>query len=265
MPIFLLVGGESGIIKRLYFYPSVSRTIFHLVDPYLLMLYTTQGIVLSHIKYRDTSIITKIFTETWGLQTYIVQGVRAKKPKHNIALFQPLALLDMVVRHKKQRNMQYVTEVRCHAPNSNILTNIHKATMVVFLAEFLTKVIREEEHNEKLFYFLREEVVRLNEQPAGYEFFYLTFMLRLSHYLGFGISTFQDIYTQLRRLGQHWEIDQETVECLDHLLANKLTQEHLIIDKSLRRRVTEIIIKFYQLHIDSLDTLKSLKVLQEIN
>ncbi len=229
------------------------------------MLHTTQGIVLGHIKYRETSIIAKIFTKAFGLQAYIIQGVRTKKPKHNIALFQPLMLLDMVVRHKKQIGIQCVTEVRCSAPNSNILTNINKATMVIFLAEFLTKVIREEgEHNEPLFHFLWQEVMSLNQQTTDYDFFYLTFMLQLGHYLGFGVSTLQDIYKQLRRSGQHWEIDQETLEDLNTLLL-KQEHRHMSMDKVLKRNVTEAIIKFYQLHIDSLDTLKSLKVLQEIS
>jgi len=229
------------------------------------MLHTTQGIVLNHIKYRETSIIAKIFTEALGLQAYIIQGVRSRKPRYNIALFQPLTCLDIVVHHKKQRSIQRVTEVRCCAPNSDIVTNIHKATMVIFMAELLTKVIREEERNEKLFRFLWQEVRHLNEQTTGYESFYLTFMLRLSHYLGFGISTFQDIYRQLRHAGEHWEVDQETITCLNSLLMNEETQRSINMDKSLKRRVTETIIKFYQLNIESTDTLKSLKVLQEIN
>ncbi|MHA7877951.1 MAG: DNA repair protein RecO [Bacteroidota bacterium] len=229
------------------------------------MLHTTQGIVLSHIKYRETSIIAKIFTEAFGLQAYLVQGVRTKKPKYNIALFQPLTLLDMVVLHKKQRSIQRITEIRCYTPNSNILTNISKATIAIFIAEFLTKVIREEEHNEQLFCFLWQEVIRLNDQDSGYELFYLTFLLQLSHYLGFGISTFQDIYTQLHRSGQHWAIDHKTMERLNELLSSKEAHACINLDKSSKRHAMEAMIKFYQLHIDSLDTLKSLRVLQEIN
>ena len=230
------------------------------------MLHKTQGIVFSYIKYRETSIIAKIFTDAFGIQAYLIQGVRSRKPRYNIALFQPLRLLDMVVYYKRQSSIQRVSEVRCYAPHSDILTNIHKATMAVFLAEFLAKVIREEEHNAQLFNFLWREVVRLNEQTTGYEFFYLTFMLRLSHYLGFGISTFQDIYTHLRRSGQYWEIDQKALEDLDSMLPGQHEVRRPInIDKASRRRITEAIIKFYQLHIGSLDTLKSLRVLQEIS
>jgi len=229
------------------------------------MLHTTQGIVLGSVKYGETSIIAKIFTEAFGLQAYIVQGVRAKKPKYNIALFQPLTLLDMVVYYRKQRGIQRVAEVQCCTPNSNILANIKKATMAVFLAEFLARVIREEEHNGKLFNFLWQAVVSLNEKIAGYEFFYLTFMLQLGHYLGFGIGNFQDVYTQLRRSGQHWEIDQETLEGLNALLPSNKMHGRIEMDKALKRRVTDAIIKFYQLHIDTLGNLKSLKVLQEIS
>jgi DNA repair protein RecO (recombination protein O) len=208
------------------------------------MLHTTQGIVLGYIKYKESSIIAKVFTEALGLQAYIIQGVRAKKPKYSAALFQPLTLLDMVVYHKKQRGIQRVAEVQRYTLNSNILVNVHKGVIAIFIAEFLAKVIREEERNEKLFDFLWQAVTRLNEQLAGYEVFYLTFMLQLSHHLGFGISTIQDVYTQLRRSGQHWEIDQEALEELNTLLLPGVVREHIKIDKSAKRRATEAIIKF---------------------
>lgn len=230
------------------------------------MLYTTQGIVLNYTKYRETSIIAKVFTETLGLQAYIVRGVRKQKPKYSVALFQPLTLLDMVVYHKKQASVQRVAEVQCHTPNSDILNNIKKAATAIFLAELLAKVIREEEHNARLFHFLWQAVIRLNEQMAGYEWFFLICMLQLSHYLGFGISTAQDIDTQLRRLGQYWKLDRETLEGLHTLLpGSKIEEGHIKMNKAVKRRVTEVIIKFYQLHVGSLETLKSLKVLQAIS
>jgi DNA repair protein RecO (recombination protein O) len=248
-------------MSRVSTFTEAPRVI--LLMTYLPMLYTTQGVVLHHIKYRETSIIAKIFTEVLGLQTYIIQGVRAKTPKHSIALFQPLTRLDMVVYHKKQSSIQRVSEVQHYAPNNDILANIKKAAIAIFLAELLSKVIREEEHNEQLFNFLWLEVMRLNEQTSDYELFYLYFMLQLSHYLGFGINSVQDVYTQLRRSGQHWDIDKKVLERLDDLLTSK-EQGNIKMDKHIRRHVTELIIKFYQLHIESLNNLKSLKILQEI-
>ena len=63
------------------------------------MLHKTKGIVISFVKYRETSIIVKIYTEAFGIQTYIENGVRSAKGKNKIALFQPLTLLDLVVYH----------------------------------------------------------------------------------------------------------------------------------------------------------------------
>ena len=54
------------------------------------MLYKTRGIVLNHIKYSDTSVIVTMYTETFGRQAYIVNGVRGKKSKIKANIFQPL-------------------------------------------------------------------------------------------------------------------------------------------------------------------------------
>ena len=50
------------------------------------MITKTRGIVLNYIKYGDTSIICKIYTEQFGLQSYIINGIRNSKSK-NIGLF----------------------------------------------------------------------------------------------------------------------------------------------------------------------------------
>jgi len=229
------------------------------------MTHKTHGIVLGSIQYSETSIIAKIFTKALGLQAYIIHRVRVRKPRYSIALFQPLTLLDMVVYHKNQRNVQRVAEVQCHTSNNDILTNIKKATMAIFVAEFLIKVLREEGTNEQLFNFLWWEIVNLNKKTADYDFFYLTFLLQLSHYLGFGISSVQDIYIPLRRSGQYWKIDRKVWKGLTTLLPNREYTCGTSIPKVVKRHILDVVIQFYQLHIDSLDTLKSLRVLQELD
>ena len=50
------------------------------------MLHKTNGIVLKVIKYSESSIISNIYTERFGLQTYIVNGVRSAKAKGKAGL-----------------------------------------------------------------------------------------------------------------------------------------------------------------------------------
>src|SRR5690606_8411002 len=106
------------------------------------MRYTTRGIVLHYMKYRETSIIVRIFTEMFGKQSFLVQGVRTNKPKHHIALFQPLVPLDMVIyHHKKHATLQRILEIKCHMPITHILGDLKKATIATFLAELLHKLL----------------------------------------------------------------------------------------------------------------------------
>jgi DNA repair protein RecO (recombination protein O) len=45
------------------------------------MVIKTRGIVLRAIKYSETSVIADIFTEQFGLRSYIISGVRTSKSK----------------------------------------------------------------------------------------------------------------------------------------------------------------------------------------
>ena len=93
------------------------------------MLQKTRGLVLSHIRYQETSIIVKIYTEELGLQSYIVNSVRTKSSKTNkIALFQPLTLLDLVVYYNEKKSINRISEQKCNYPFSSIPFNIVKST-----------------------------------------------------------------------------------------------------------------------------------------
>ncbi|HEV7380803.1 MAG TPA: recombination protein O N-terminal domain-containing protein, partial [Dyadobacter sp.] len=137
------------------------------------MLHKTRGIALSYIKYKESSIIAKIYTELFGVQTYIVNGVRSSSAKTNrIALFQPLTLLEMVVYHKgKQDEIHRISEIKCYHPFSTLPYNVLKSCLSLFITEILVKSLREEEENQPLFYFLEQSVIYLDEADAGFENF----------------------------------------------------------------------------------------------
>src|SRR5580700_1042763 len=60
------------------------------------MIHKTKGIVLRTVKYGETSVIVSIYTELFGLQSYIINGIRTSSKKKGSAkgnLFQPAAIL----------------------------------------------------------------------------------------------------------------------------------------------------------------------------
>src|SRR5882672_9146695 len=129
------------------------------------MLHKTRGIVFRFTKYGDSSIIVTIFTELFGLQTYIVNGVRSKSSKSKIALFQPLTLLDLVVYHRENANILRIKEVRCLYPYQTIHLDIRKSTIALFLSEILNRAVKDQSHAEEIGEFIINSLTALDQLP----------------------------------------------------------------------------------------------------
>ena len=97
------------------------------------MLHKTRGIVFSYTEYRETSLIVKIYTELFGIQSYIVNGVRKKNAKLNVGWFQPLTLVELVVYHKERHGLQRISEIRPMPALRDIPFYVIKSAIVLFL------------------------------------------------------------------------------------------------------------------------------------
>ena len=76
------------------------------------MLHKTRGIVLSTTEYGETSIVARIYTEVFGLQSYLVNSVRKKNAKIHANVFQSLTPVEMVVHHKERPGLQRISDIR---------------------------------------------------------------------------------------------------------------------------------------------------------
>ncbi|WP_439556819.1 DNA repair protein RecO [Dyadobacter sp.] len=229
------------------------------------MLHKTRGIALSYIRYRESSIISKIYTEAFGIQTYIVNGVRSSKSKSNkIALFQPLTLLDMVVYHKsKEDTIHRLSELKCYAPFHSIPFDVIKSSLALFVTEILGKTLREEEQNEFLFHYIEESVLFLDNAESNFENFHIQFLLQLASFLGFGIETIEDLENELKENNYPHSADSSEHAASEQLLYSTFGTR-IILDRSRRLRILEKLIFFYKIHLDGLGEIKSLEVLKEI-
>src|SRR5262249_1638687 len=104
-------------------------------------LHKTKGIVLRTVKYGETSLIATIFTELFGVQSYLVNGVRAssKKGSGKANLFQPAAILDLITYHNELRNLQRIKEFRWDYLYLRIFSDIRKNAVALFMVELLAK------------------------------------------------------------------------------------------------------------------------------
>ncbi len=222
------------------------------------MLHKTRGVVLGFIKYGDSSIISKIYTEEFGLQTYIVNGVRSKTSKNKIALFQSLTLLDMVVSHKETRDINRISEIKCNTVFHSIPFEQKKISMVIFMAELLGKTLKEHYQNKELFELILHSISYLDEIKEQYENLHLQFMIQLASFLGFSPGSVEDIIEEIRL-----SLSEEEKNILAQLMV-AAPDEYIKMNNHTRRHLLDCLVRYYSIHIENFGTLNSLSVLQEI-
>ena len=151
------------------------------------MTYKTKGIVLNFIKFKESSIICKIYTESFGLQSYIVNGVRSSN-KTKMSLFQPLTILDLVVYNKSSVNIQRLKEMKIDVIYMTNHTDIKKISVCIFLSELLSKILSNEPNQNQKFNFLYNSFLIYDSLEKNIKNFHIQFLLKLTKFFGFQIS-----------------------------------------------------------------------------
>ncbi|MEI7661828.1 MAG: DNA repair protein RecO [Bacteroidota bacterium] len=252
------------------------------------MLHATKGIVFHSVRYSETSVIVTIYTELFGIQSYLFKGVRSARSKIKPALFQPLTLLDLVVYHKEKHALQHVKEIHLAHPYQSIPFDIRKSSVALFINELVYKTIREEEANPDLFEFLWTTCMQLDETSETVSSFHLFFSLQFCHFLGiFPLSNYSD---QLRvfnlreglfqaSLPDHRQyLDHESsrlffslVEsCSEYPAGNSETAKwrnseiFLHMNAETRDQLLETILLYYRLHLPGFKGLQSHLILRDV-
>jgi len=223
----------------------------------------TKGIVFNFIKFRETSIIARIYTDQFGLKNYIVNSVRSSKPRYPVSYFQPTTLLDMVVYNKEHAEINRLAEIKCRYAYRSIPYNIVKSTTALFLTEMLYKTLREEEANPELFNFFEDSLMYYDGAERNYMNFHLQFLFKYARYQGIEPLRVSDMVHEIESNNFLVSIPQKDYKKIDRLIESAY-DSNLIIPNDLRRKLLSMIILFYQVHFDHLKELKSFKVLMEV-
>lgn len=228
------------------------------------MLHKTRGIVLSYIKYRETSIIARIYTEQFGLQSYIINSVRSQKSKKGLALLQPLTILDMVVYHKanKPDSLQRISEYKPAVTFRSIPFEIKKSSIALFVTELLSNICKEEEEQGTMFEFLFSLVIQLDLQKTKYESLHIFLMISLTQYIGFGIHTVKEL--QNDTVLPHVKSDLNSIYDTIIQLNNCEIGKTMIDDGTLRKDCLNYMLSYYFHHVEGFNEMKSIEILNQI-
>jgi DNA repair protein RecO (recombination protein O) len=239
------------------------------------MLHKTRGIVLKTTLYSESSVIVQIFTEKFGIQSYIINGVKKPRAKIRMNMLQPLHLVDMVVYHKTNTTLQRVSDLRPAPIFRTIPYDIIKSTMVIFLNEVLYKSIRQQHTDENLFDFIFNAISWLDECGEASVSFHLAFLLKLSRFLGFAPNTdikSEENYFDLQE-GEYkatppihpYYMDKADAAIFIALFSTPFEKIiEIKISNENRRQILDKILVYYTLHTASFGEIRSHQILEEV-
>lgn len=239
------------------------------------MLVSTKAIVLRQLKYGEQQLIVDLLTEELGRLSFMVRMPKTSKAKVKKQFFQPLSILEVVFDYRQRSQLQRLRDVRVAVPYFSAQTNPVKLTILLFLAEFLGYATRGVQKDVLLFGFVEHSLVWLDTASQGYANFHLVFMLRMSRFIGFypNMDTYVDgAFFDLREgrfttaVPVHPDfLKPDEAAPMSTLFRLNFTTMHLMrLNRKERNRITELIVRYYRLHLPEMPELKSYAVLKEM-
>jgi len=234
---------------------------------------STKAIVLSSLKYSDSSLIVKCYTQEEGIKTYLIKGVlKARKGGIKVAYFQPLTQLKIHANHSRRGALNSIKEVQISYPYTSVYKDIIKQSVVMFLSEMLSYSIKEEERNNSLYEYLETGLIWLDVHDKIANF-HLLFLLNLTRFLGFypdlpeeeafGFDLLEGSYTGVSS-GKNVISGNNFYQFKKLLGINFDGIEEVSFSKQERQLVLKIIIRYYELHLEGFKNPKSLKILETV-
>ena len=240
------------------------------------MLQRLEGIVLNTLKYKDTSLIAHVYTDVWGRASFVVPVSRSRKAAVRSVIFQPLAVVEIETDYRPRDTLFRVKEAKVSSPFTSLPYDPVKSALALFAAEFLYRVVREEEANAPLFAYLRSAVQWLDACGQGVANFHLVFLMRLLRFLGVypNLEGYKPgCYFDLRNACFTSSPSVFADECLPPSEAARLftlmrmdfgTMHLFKMSRQERGRCLEVIEHYYRLHLPEFGELRSPAVLHEL-
>jgi DNA repair protein RecO (recombination protein O) len=242
------------------------------------MLHKTKGIVLRAVKYGETSLILNIFSEIAGHQSYMIKGVRNAQSKTKRAgLLQAASLLELVVEHKPNRQLQHIREFQPSHIYQSLQEEVIKNSIAIYSVELLSKLLPHEVVMEDLFhfaynYFLELDLAGTNE-VGNYPLF---FTIQCGKYFGYNILghyTTNTPYLDAKEgvfsaqpPNSKTALNDEEIKIMATIINEaELQNLHLIsLNSSTRNKLLDWYIEFLQHHTQHLSNIRSLEILRTI-
>lgn len=227
---------------------------------------TSLAIVLYMQKYSDRASIVHAYTREGGRETFIVYGKRFGKNNLS-AILRPLSLVEIETSKPRLNQLPIINKANLHfIPKHLFADSPIYQTIVIFISEVLSRTLTHPLAEPQLFDYLAGFIERL-DTTEKIQNIHLQFLLHLSTYLG--------IVPDISNDGQLLDLRSAELVATYPLHNDFLTEEEtsilkqldtttdIDINRALRQSLLIKLCRYYEIHIPSFQTPKSLQILFE--
>ena len=236
--------------------------------------YCSKAIVLSSIPYSESSIICKLYTEEFGLKSYIVRSAKKKNSPTPTSHFQPLNIIEFEAYNSVKSKLETIKTSSLILENLNLNFSIVKNAITFFVAEIIHLSLKEANPNKELFDYLFNQIHLLkNSKDEDLAEFHLHFMIEFADHLGLAPMDnyseyevfFDPIAGKFTNKADAQNFNKQTSFTLHKFISQKeITNEKICKNKVERNIILEALIIFYSIHITNHSQIKSHKILTTI-
>ena len=234
-----------------------------------------RAIVLTTTRHTDRVNIITLYTDTLGRLALIAPaGGTSRTARSRRATLMPLTLIETDLNIRADRSMQRLGLYSLIRPNTGIIGNPLKSAIALFIADFLSRALRDAEPDAPLWQFINTTIATLDTTTAPANI-HIAFLARYARYAGIApdISGYTPHATFDMREGRytdHTPLHPDILagdQARAPLILSKLTYANasrLHIPNTTRRQMLRGIIKYYAIHLPGIEKLRSLDILTQL-
>lgn len=241
------------------------------------MLHHTKAIVLKQSLYSESSLIVQMFTEKFGLISFMVKGVRKNNKSNKAHFYQIGNMLNLVMYYHPNKNFQLIKECQYDCIYMDMHTSMKKNTILLFSIEVIYQTLIKDAVLEDVFTFYKNFLFRLEKnENKNISLLPITFLLDLLEVYGYKIDnnySDENCYLHIQE-GKFYNfismqppfVEKEIGKLIVLLSDQRFIDDSILsnISKDNRESILQVLLQFMELHFSNFKTLKSLPILKTI-
>lgn len=233
----------------------------------------TIGFVLKSFKYGDTSAILHLYTQDFGMKSFLIKGFFSPKKKQIRTLQFPFVQVELAFKPNKNSELTHLYHVQPLKAYTGMHQHPVKLLMLQFLSEVLHLALREDEPNLKIYQFIAFQLNVFDAKKQNFADFHLIFLMRLTQFLGFFPNTenahlpYFDLQEGNFSAQRHspFRLDIAHTQLWIKLIHTEFDVAYQNqFNTQSRQNLLNALLDYYTLHIPGFREPKSLKIVKEV-